>query len=302
MKVPMKWIREYADIPVSAEEYMNRMIMIGDGVEGYEGLGDQVTGVAVGRVLTCEPHPDSDHLHVCTVDVGEPAPLQIVCGAPNVAAGQLVPVATNGAHLPGGVTIKKGKLRGVVSEGMICSGEELGCPPELYPNIWEKGILVFNEDYPLGADVRPILGLDDTVMDFEVLANRPDCLSVWGIARETAVALGTEFKKPEITVTETGKGDVHDYVSVEVRDPDLCPRYVARVIDNVRVGRSGCANTSPAPACARSTTWSTSRTSSCSRPATRCTPSTWTWSRDVRSSSAGRRRASSSPPSTASST
>ena len=243
MKVPMKWIREYADIPVDAETYMNKMIMIGDGVEGYEQLGGEVTGVVVGRVVTCEPHPNSDHLHVCRVDVGEvkdgePELLQIVCGAPNVAAGQLVPVAKNGAHLPGGVTIKKGKLRGEVSEGMICSGEELGCPPELYPNIWNEGILVFNEDHPLGADVKPILGLDDTVMDFEVLANRPDCLSVWGIARETAVALGTAFKKPDINVVENGKGDIHDYVKVEVHDTDLCPRYVARVIDNVRVGPS----------------------------------------------------------------
>ncbi len=238
MKVPMKWIREYADIPADAETYMNKMIMIGDGVEGYEALGAEVENVVVGRVLTCVDHPDSDHLHITTVDVGGEAPLQIVCGAPNVAAGQLVPVALVGARLPGGVKIKKGKMRGEVSEGMICSGQELGVPPELYPNIWEKGILVFNEDYPLGADVKPILGLDDTVMDFEVLANRPDCLSVWGIARETAVALGTEFKKPAITVTETGKGDIRDYVKVEVQDPDLCPRYVARVIDNVRVGPS----------------------------------------------------------------
>ena len=238
MKIPMNWIRAYTEIPVDAQTYMDKMIMIGDGVEGYEELGAEVSGVVVGKVLTCEAHPDSDHLHVCTVDVGEEAPLQIVCGAPNVAAGQLVPVARVGAKLPGGVKIKKGKLRGVASEGMICSGEELGCPPELYPNIWAEGILVFQEDHPLGADVKPILGLSDTVMDFEVLANRPDCLSVWGIARETAVALGTAFRKPEITVTETGKGDVRDYVQVEVKDTDLCPRYVARVIDNVRVGPS----------------------------------------------------------------
>ena len=115
MKVPMKWIREYTDIPVDAETYMNKMIMIGDGVEGYEQLGSEVTGVVVGKVVTCDPHPNSDHLHVCKVDVGEPELLQIVCGAPNVAAGQLVPVAKNGAHLPGGVAIKKGKLRGEVS-------------------------------------------------------------------------------------------------------------------------------------------------------------------------------------------
>ena len=238
MKIPMKWLREYTEIPVDADTYMNKMIMIGDGVEGYETLGAEVEGVVVGRVLTCDAHPNSDHLHVCKVDIGGAEPLQIVCGAPNVAAGQLVPVALNGARLPGGVKIKKGKLRGEVSEGMICSGEELGCPPELYPNIWAEGILVFQEDHPLGADVKPILGLDDTVMDFEVLANRPDCLSVWGVARESAVAMGTSFKKPEIHVTENGKGDVRDYVSVAVQDADLCPRYVARVIDNVRVGPS----------------------------------------------------------------
>ncbi len=238
MKIPMKWIREYTAIPAEAETYMNKMIMIGNGVEGYEVLGAEVEGVVVGRVLTCEPHPNSDHLHCCTVDVGGEAPLHIVCGAPNVAAGQLVPVAVAGAKLPGGVKIKKGKLRGELSEGMICSGDELGCPPELYPSVGAAGILVFQEDHPLGADVKPILGLDDTVMDFEVLANRPDCLSVWGIARETAVALGTAFKKPEITVAETGKGSVRDYVDVSVQDPDLCPRYVARVIDNVRVGPS----------------------------------------------------------------
>ena len=237
MKVPMQWIKKYADIPVDAATYQNQMIMIGNGVEGYEDLGAEVENVVVGRVLTCEPHPDSDHLHVTTVDVGGDAPLQIVCGAPNCRAGILTPVALVGAKLPGGVKIKKGKLRGVVSEGMLCSSEELGVPVELYPSIGAAGILEFTEDYPLGSDVRPILGIDDTVMDFEVLANRPDCLSVWGIARETAVACGTTFHKPEITVTEAG-GDVHDYVKVDVEATDLCPRYIARVIKDVRVGPS----------------------------------------------------------------
>ncbi|MBQ9309133.1 MAG: phenylalanine--tRNA ligase subunit beta [Clostridia bacterium] len=237
MKVPMKWIRDYAPCNVDAETFQRNMIMIGNGVEGYEELGAEVSKVVVGRVLTCDAHPDSDHLHVCTVDVGEEAPLQIVCGAPNVAAGQLVPVALVGAHLPGGIKIKKGKLRGVPSEGMICSGDEIGVPPELYPSVGSEGILVFHEDYPVGSDVKPILGLDETVMDFEVLANRPDCLSVWGIAREAAVACGTSFTKPEITVKESG-GDIHDYVKVDVEDTELCPRYVARVIKDVRVGPS----------------------------------------------------------------
>ena len=216
MKIPMQWINEYAKIPMDPETYMNRMIMCGDGVEGYENLGVEVDNVVVGRVLTCVPHPDSDHLHITTVDVGEEQPLQIVCGAPNCEAGILVPVAKVGAHLPGGVKIKKGKLRGVVSEGMLCSSDELGVPVELYPSVGSAGLLIFQEDHPLGADVRPILGIDDTVMDFEVLANRPDCLSVWGMARETAVACGTEFHQPEITVKECG-GDVHDYVKVDVR-------------------------------------------------------------------------------------
>ena len=233
----MQWIGAYTPISLEPQAYMDRMIMCGDGVEGYENLGAEVENVVVGRVLTCVPHPDSDHLHVTTVDVGEGEPLQIVCGAPNCEAGILVPVAKVGARLPGGVKIKKGKLRGVASEGMLCSSEELGVPVELYPSVGAAGLLIFQEDYPLGADVRPILGIDDTVMDFEVLANRPDCLSVWGMARETAVACGSTFHKPEITVKESG-GDIHDYVQVEVRDPDLCPRYVARVIKDVRVGPS----------------------------------------------------------------
>lgn len=237
MKIPMKWISEYAPILTDAENYMNKMIMIGNGVEGYEDLGAGFDGVVVGKVLTCEPHPDSDHLHVTTVDIGSGEPLQIVCGAPNCEAGILVPVATIGARLPGDVKIKKGKLRGVESFGMLCGGDELGVPVELYPHVGAAGLLIFHEDYPLGADVKPILGLDDTVMDFEVLANRPDCLSVWGMARETAVACGTTFKKPAITVTEAG-GDIHDYVKVEVEAPDLCPRYIARVIRNVRPGQS----------------------------------------------------------------
>ena len=237
MKIPMQWISQYAPINVDAETYQNKMIMIGNGVEGYEPVAGEVENVVVGTVLTCVDHPHSDHLHCTTVDVGGEEPLHIVCGAPNCQAGIQVPVALVGAKLPGGVKIKKGKMRGEVSEGMLCGGDEIGVPVELYPHVGAEGILVFNEEYENGADIKPIVGMDDTVMDFEVLANRPDCLSVWGIARETAVALGTEFTKPEITVKECG-GDIHDHVKVEVQDADLCPRYIARVIKDVRVGPS----------------------------------------------------------------
>ena len=237
MKASMEWIKTYADIPVDGETYAQKMIMIGNGVEGVEQQGAEVSGVVVGRVLTCHPHPDSDHLKVTTVDVGGERPLQIVCGAPNCAAGILVPVATVGAALPGGMTIKKGKLRGMESEGMLCSGEELGVPVELYPSVGAAGLLIFQEDHLLGSDVKPILGIDGTVMDFEVLANRPDCLSVWGIARETAVALDTQCHLPEVSYTPRGS-HMDSEVAVSVEDTTLCPRYMARVVRNVRVGPS----------------------------------------------------------------
>ena len=237
MKVSMKWLKEYADIPVTPAEYENRMVMTGTGVEGTEPLAPGLEGVVIGKVLTCRDHENSDHLHVCTVDVGEGEPLQIVCGAPNVKEGILVPVAKIGAKLPGGIVIKKGKLRGVESQGMLCSGPEIGVPVELYPSVGTAGLLIFNEDYPLGADVKPIFGLDDTVIDFEILANRPDCLSVWGVARETAVAMNTPLTLPEITVKEAG-GDIHDYAKVDVEESELCPRYAAKVIRNVRIGES----------------------------------------------------------------
>ncbi len=237
MKVSMKWLKEYADIPMTAEEYESRMIMTGTGVEGTEYLGEELENVVVGKVLTCAAHENSDHLHVCTVDVGEGEPLQIVCGAPNVAEGQLVPVAKIGAKLPGGHVIKKGKLRGVESQGMLCSGPEIGVPVELYPSVGDAGLLIFQEEYPLGTDVRKIFGLDDTVIDFEILANRPDCLCVWGVARETAAAMGTELKLPEIKVEEVG-GDINEYAKVEVLEHELCPRYAAKVVKNVRVAPS----------------------------------------------------------------
>ena len=236
MKAGKKWLTQVAEIPVSLPEYQHRMIMRGTGIEGIEDVAAQVCGVVVGRILTVSPHGNSDHLLVCQVDVGEEV-LQIVTGAPNVQAGQLVPVAKAGALLPGGKAIKDGMLRGVRSQGMLCAGPELGVPVELYPSPGEAGILIFGEDYPLGADVRPILGIDDQIIDFEILANRPDCQCVWGVARETAVAMGTAFRKPEITVP-TVPGAVEDFVHIAVQDADLCPRYVARVVKNVRIAPS----------------------------------------------------------------
>ena len=236
MKLAMNMIREYAEIPVTPKEYESRMIMSGTAVEGVDDVSGGIEKVVVGRVLTCED-VEGTHLHQCTVDVGGEEPLHIVCGAPNVKPGVLVPVALDGSKLPGGIKIKKGKLRGMVSEGMLCAATELKVPQELYPSVGDEGLLIFNEDYPVGSDIRPILGIDDYAVDFEILANRPDCLSAIGIARETAAALGTTFKKPDTTVVEAG-GDINNEVSVRVDDAEGCPRYAARVIKNVRIAPS----------------------------------------------------------------
>ena len=237
MRVPMQWLKQYTDIPVSAQAFQDEMINHGTGVEGLEDQCEALENVVVGRILSVRMHENSDHLHVLTVDVGEEEPLQIVCGAPNVKEGILVPVAKVGAKLPGGSVIKKGKLRGVESYGMCCSGPEIGVPEYLYPSVGDEGLLVFNEEYAPGSDVRPILGVDDTIVDFEILANRPDCLSVWGVAREAAATLGTKFNKPEIKV-DTVPGKMSDFVKIEFQDTDLCPRYCARVVKNIKIGPS----------------------------------------------------------------
>ena len=237
MKVPMQWIKQYTDVPVSAQAFQDAMIMHGTGVEGIEDQCEDVQNVVVGKILSVRKHENSDHMVICSVDVGESEPLQIVTGAPNVHEGDLVPVAKVGAVLPGGMKIKKGKLRGVDSYGMCCSGPEINVPDYLYPSVGDKGLLIFHEDYAPGSDVRPILGVDDTIVDFEILANRPDCLSVWGVAREAAVTLGTEFHKPEIKV-DTVPGRMEDYVHIDVQDTELCPRYCARIVKNVKIGPS----------------------------------------------------------------
>lgn len=237
MKVPMKWLKEYVDINYAPEEYASKMIMTGTAVEGVEKTGTQFDNVVVGYVVSCVDHPNSDHLHICQVDVGGPEPIQIVCGAPNVHEGMRVAAALDGAHLPGG-KIKKSKMRGEVSNGMLCSGPELDVPAGLYPHIGDEGIIEIFEDVAPGTDVHEVFGLGDDIVDFEILANRPDCLSVWGLARESSAVLKEHFVLPEITVEENGKGTFSDYASVSVEDTESCPRYCARVITNVKIGPS----------------------------------------------------------------
>ena len=247
MNTSLSWIKKYVpDLDVTAREYADAMTMSGTKVENFEELDRDLKDIVVGEVLTCEPHPNSDHLHICTVNVGKGEPLQIVCGAPNVAAGQKVPVVLEGGRVAGsrdgdktagGIEIKAGKLRGVESHGMICSIEELGSSHEMYPEAPEYGIYVFPEDTEVGADAIGLLGLHDAIIEYEITSNRVDCYSVIGIAREAAATFGKEFHEP--VIKKTGNDEkASDYVSVEVIDKDLCPRFTARVVKNVKLGPS----------------------------------------------------------------
>ncbi|GAB4282982.1 MAG: phenylalanine--tRNA ligase subunit beta [Coriobacteriia bacterium] len=231
MRVSLKWLRELVDIEMDVAELCARLDMTGTKVEAVHTLGEALEGVVIGQVLTCEPHPDADRLRYCTVDVGGDEPLKIVCGATNFSAGDKVPVATVGTVLPGGLEIKKAKLRGVESHGMMCSATELGVGADA------SGLLVLPADAPVGAPYTSWAGLSDTVLELEVTPNRPDCLSMAGVAREVAAVTGTGYRVPASEPEESGT-PADELVSVSIADPELCTRYAARVITGVRIGPS----------------------------------------------------------------
>jgi len=236
MLVPIKWLKEYIKLDVSAQELADAMTLTGTNAEGVTQIADDIKDVVVGRIIEIKQHPNADKLLTCNVDIGKET-LQIVTGAPNVASGQYVPVAVNGALLPGGIRIKTGKLRGELSQGMLCSAEELGLERMGYMDDGVDGILVFDREYPLGMDIIDALELEDEVIDFEVTSNRPDCLSIVGIAREAAVTLGTIYREPQIAL-DKGIGNIEDEARVIVEDPHLCSRYCARVVKNVKIAPS----------------------------------------------------------------
>ena len=186
MNLSMRWLDEFVHVDAPIHDYCEALTMSGSKVEGYEQEGADIQNVVVGKVLSMERHPDSDHMWVCQVDVGKEEPVQIVTGAQNVRVGDLVPAALHKAHLPGGIVITKGKLRGVESCGMLCSLKELGLTVHDFPYAIEDGIFILQEACAVGEDIRHAIGLDDTVVEFEITSNRPDCLSVIGLARETA--------------------------------------------------------------------------------------------------------------------
>ena len=234
MKMPMNWAKEFAEFECTPQEFADRMTMSGSKVETYECEADGIKNVVVGKILEIVPHPDSDHMVVCQVDVGRDAPVQIVTGANNLKVGDLVPAALHVAKLPGGKEIRRGKLRGVESGGMLCSLSELGLTTHDFPNAVEDGILVLDEEWPVGTDAVKALGMDDVCVDFEITPNRPDCLAVRGLAREAAATFGVPFLDHEPQV-KPGHGDVNRFLKVDIENPGLCYRYVGAVVENVRV-------------------------------------------------------------------
>ena len=247
MNTSLSWIKAYVpDLDVTAQEYTDAMTLSGTKVEGYEKMDADLDKIVIGRIEKIEKHPDADKLIVCQVDVGGEV-IQIVTGAPNVKEGDKVPVVLDGGrvaggHEPGqkvegGIRIKKGKLRGVESCGMMCSIEELGSTKEMYPEAPEYGIYIFPEDAPVGASAIEELGLNDAVFEYEITSNRVDCFSVVGIAREAAATFRKEFHPPVVTPTGNSE-DVNDYIRVTVENTDLCPRYCARAVKNIKIGPS----------------------------------------------------------------
>ena len=247
MNTSLSWIKAYVpDLDVTAQEYTDAMTLSGTKVEGYEELDADLDKIVVGQIEKIEKHPDADKLVICQVNVGAET-IQIVTGAPNVHEGDKVPVVLDGGrvaggHEPGsrvkgGVKIKKGKLRGVESCGMMCSIEELGSGRDMYPDAPEEGIYIFPEDTEVGADAVEVLGLHDVVFEYEVTSNRVDCFSVVGIAREAAATFGKEFHPPVVTPTGNSE-NAADYIKVTVKNADLCPRYCARIVKNIKIGPS----------------------------------------------------------------
>ncbi len=238
MKVSINWLKKYVDINVPVEELCDKMVMAGFEVEEITDLSKTMDNVVVGKITRIEPHPDSDHLQICQIDVGQNENVQIITGAQNVFEGAFVPAALHNSHLPNGAHIKNGKLRGLPSNGMLCSGEELCLKEGEYPGAEVNGILILADNIAApGTDMREILGLNDYIVDFKITANRPDCQCILGIAREAGVVLGTEFRMPK-PVYKTVGGDIADVISVDVKNYDLCPRYYGRAIKNVRIGDS----------------------------------------------------------------
>ena len=234
MNLSMKWLSDYVKIEKPIREFCYDMTMSGSKVERYEIEGEEISNVVVGKILSVVPHENSDHLVVCQLEVGKDAPIQIVTGASNVKAGDIVPVALDGSTLPNGVKIKKGKLRGVESNGMLCSLGELGLTTHDFPYAIADGIFIIQEDCKIGEDIHTAVGINDTSVEFEITSNRPDCMSVLGLAREAHATFNVPLNIKE-PVFKGNSEDINSMLTVDVQNKELCPRYIAGIVKNVKI-------------------------------------------------------------------
>jgi len=233
--VSYNWLKEYVDININPEELAQRLTMVGLEVSSVNRFDKSLDKVVVGLIEDIKDHPYASKLSLCTVNVGDGQRLKIICGAPNIRVGQKVPVAIEGAVLPSGMVIKKVNIRQMESEGMICSAQELGLDANLLPEEQKQGIMEFPDDVPIGADVADVLNLNDAVLELDLTPNRSDCLSVISIAREVAAICGTELRLPVIEIKEDPNTNIGDLITVEIADDELCGRYVARIVDGIKI-------------------------------------------------------------------
>lgn len=238
MKLPLSWLKDYVEIDITPEELTEKLFSCGFEVEGTEYVGKNIEKIVVCKILKIEKHPNADKLTVCAVDAGKWGKLQIVTAAKNIKEGDLVPVALDGAVLADGGRIFNGELRGVASNGMFCSGEELGISEDFYDGAGVNGILILREEYPLGAEVKEVLGIEDVIFDINVTANRPDCQSILGLAREVAAVLGKPLKMPDLTYKADPELKTSGKLTVCNEAPDLCPRYIGQYVGDIVIEKS----------------------------------------------------------------
>ena len=238
MLASINWLKQYVDINVTPEELAEKLTRVGLEVESVNYLGAGLEGVVTGKVTQIERHPNSDHLWICQMDYGSGEIVQILTGAQNVSQNDIVPVAVVGSQLPSGMKLKKAKMRGLDSFGMLCSAEELGIDAKLLLPEQRSGIFILPQATPVGVDIKQILGLDDVVLDIDLTANRGDCTNILGLAREAAAVLGTQLKLPDMSVAEDAGGNAADMASIDVQAADLCSRFAVRVLKNIKIGQS----------------------------------------------------------------